>query len=72
MGHHQQVHDNREKQAYGRIVDVIIPTNLVCVLVDPAITTSPLYFIVFYAYRIVRIAVGLKNQRRLILDDQQL
>ena len=39
MGHHQQAHDNQEKQAQGCIVDVII-ANLVRVLFDPAIPTS--------------------------------
>ena len=43
MDHHQQVHDNREKQVEGCIVDVIIPINLVCVLFGPDIPTLPLY-----------------------------
>ena len=30
------------------LVDVIIPTNLVCVLFDPVITTSSFNYIVFY------------------------
>ena len=30
-------------------MDVIIPTNLVCVLFDPAIPTSSFNYIVFYA-----------------------
>ena len=45
MGHHQQVHDNREKQVQECIVDVIIPTNL-CILFDPAIPTSSFNYIV--------------------------
>ena len=36
-GHHQQARDNQEMQVYGCIVDVIIPTNLVCVRFGPAI-----------------------------------
>ena len=49
MNHRQQVHDsyNREKQAQGYIVDMIIPTNLVCTLFGPPIPTSPFNFIVF-------------------------
>ena len=48
MGHHQQAHDNREKQAQGCIVDVIIPINLVCCTFGTAISTlSSFSFIVF-------------------------
>ena len=44
------VHDNQEKQVYGCIVDVIIPTNLVYVLFDPAIPTSSFNFIQLFLY----------------------
>ena len=37
-----------KKQAQGCIVDMIIPTNLVCILFSPPIPTSPFNFIVFY------------------------
>ena len=50
MGHHQLAHDSREKQAQGCMVDVIIPTNLVCVLFDPAIPTSSFNYIVCCIY----------------------
>ena len=50
MGHHEQVHDNQEKQLQGCIVDVIIPINPVCVFFDPAIPTSSFDYIVFYTY----------------------
>ena len=43
MGHHQQVHDNREKQVQGCMVDVIIPINLVCVHFDPPIHISSIF-----------------------------
>ena len=48
MDHCQQAHDNREKQVQGCVVDVIIPTNLVCVLFGPPIPISSFSFIVFY------------------------
>ena len=50
MNHRQQAYGshNRKKQALGCIVDMIIPTNLVCILFGPPIPTSPFNFIVFY------------------------
>ena len=48
MNHRQQAHDNREKQASGCIVNVIIPTDLAYVLFGPPIPISSFNFIVFY------------------------
>ena len=50
MNYRQQAYGshNRKKQAQGCIVDMIIPTNLVCILFGPPIPTSPFNFIVFY------------------------
>ena len=50
MNYRQQVYGshNRKKQALGCIVDMIIPTNFVCILFGPPIPTSPFNFIVFY------------------------
>ena len=39
-----------KKQAQRCVVDVIIPTNLVCVLFDPAITISSFTFIQLFLY----------------------
>ena len=50
MGHHQQAYDNQKKQVQGCKVNVIITTNLICVLFEPAIPTSSFNFIVFYTY----------------------
>ena len=50
MGYHQQAHYNQEKQAQRHVVESGIPTNLVCVIIDPAIPTSSFNFIVLYTY----------------------